>query len=484
LIQEAALESRLKTWYSQPSGIGEVLRVALPLMVSTASMTIMQFTDRMFLLWESQADMAGAMSAGVLSFAVAVFPFGIAAYVAAFVGQYYGAERHHRIGLVTWQAIFFCLACTPFVLATNVFAPQFFAAVQPDPDIVAAEIVYYRIMNFGAAAVLISTALAGYFSGRGSTRVVMIVDCAAAALNIALDYAWIFGHWGFPAWGVAGAAWATIVSQWAKVFVYFCLFLAPQARARFGTLSGCRIDWALMRRLVYYAAPTGLQLLIEVGGFTVLLFLVGQLREVDIAATSLALNINTLAFMPVWGISMATTALVGQRLGENRPDLAARASWSSIVIGSIYMVAFSAIYVLLPDVLLLPHQPQPITEEFIELRSLTIVLLRFVAVYCLCDALYIIFSGTLKGAGDTRFIMYASGILAVAAVGATWLGINYAGFGVLACWVVITTWVLLLGVVFAVRFLDGKWRDMRVIEPEDEEEPLETNLEMAADCTG
>jgi MATE family multidrug resistance protein len=462
----------------------DVLRVALPLMVSTASMTIMQFTDRMFLLWDSHAAMAGAMSAGVLSFAVAVFPFGVASYVAAFVGQYYGAGRPERIGLVVWQAIFLCLAFTPAVLATNFFAPEFFTAVQEDPHVRDAEIVYYQIMNYGAAAVLISVALAGYFSGRGATRVVMVVDCAAAALNIALDYAWIFGHWGFPEWGVAGAAWATLVSQWVKVAVYLCLFLAPTAQARFGTLSGCRLDWPLMRRLVYYAAPTGFQLLIEVGGFTILLLLVGRLGEIELAATSLAFNINSLAFMPVWGISMATTALVGQRLGENRPDLATRASWSAFAIGAVYMIVFSAIYLFLPDVLLRPHEPQPMTDEFLELRRVTIVLLRFVAVYCFCDALYMVFSGTLKGAGDTRFIMYASGVLATAAVAVTWLGLDYGGFGLLACWVVITAWILLLGVVFFARFLGGKWRDMRVIEPEVPEEPFEEHFGMAADFTG
>jgi MATE family multidrug resistance protein len=476
------MRSRLGNWYEGKGGVREVLRVALPLMVSMSSMTIMQFTDRMFLLWRSPADMAGSMSAGVLWFAAAVFPFGLASYVGAFVAQYQGAGRSQRIGLAVWQAIFLCLFCTPPLLATNFVAPAFFESLGHDPAIVEAEIIYYRIMNYGVAAHLVGAALAGFFSGRGATRTVMVVDSSAAALNIILDYAWIFGAWGFPEWGIAGAAWATIVSQWIKAVVYFALFLRPAMQRRFGTLSGCRYDGPLMRRLVYYGAPSGLQMLIEVGGFSAYFMLVGQLGAIEFAATSLAFNINSLAFMPVWGISVATTTLVGQRLGENRPDLATRASWSALAIGFCYMLTFAAVYLLLPDVLLWPHQAHSSPEEFPALRDMTIVLLRFVAFYCIFDAGYMVLAGTLKGAGDTRFVLYSSAAFAAAAVAATWIGLSSGMFGLLGSWAVVTTWVSCLGIAYLLRFLGGKWRDMRVIEPEIEQEPPQAELVAADVC--
>jgi MATE family multidrug resistance protein len=237
-----------------------------------------------------------------------------------------------------------------------------------------------------------------------------------------------------------------------------------------------------MRRLVYYGAPSGLQMLIEVGGFSAYFMLVGQLGAREFAATSLAFNINSLAFMPVWGISVATTTLVGQRLGEERPDLATRASWSALAIGFSYMLAFAAIYVLLPDVLLWPHQSQSSPEEFPALRDLTIVLLRFVAFYCLFDAGYMVLAGTLKGAGDTRFVLYSSAVCAAAAVAVTWVGLSNEFFGLLGSWAVVTTWVSLLGISYFLRFLGGKWREMRVIEPEIDQEPVESEL-VVADCS-
>lgn len=462
----------LRTWYRQPSGGGEVLRLMLPLVISTTSWTVMQFTDRVFLFKYSEHALAAALPAAMLSFAVACFPLGLVSYVNTFVAQYHGAGRPRRIGLAIWQAVFFTLAISPLILATNWIAPDVFAAADHGEGIVELEVIYYQALNFGSPAIVLSAALSAFFTGRGKTRVVMVVDMLAAVLNIALDYAWIFGVWGFPEWGIAGAAWATVVSLWAKTMVYFVLFLRPEAQRVFGTLAGLRYDTALMRRMLWFALPSGVQMLIEVAGFTVLLFLLGQLGPLQLAATSLAFNINSLAFMPVYGAGIATATLVGQRLGENQPDLAARATWTSFAIAAVYMAIFSAIYLLLPEQLLRIYELVARSNtNFAELRDLTVVLLRFVAAYSMFDAMYTVFAGALKGAGDTRFIMWTATLFSALAVIVTWAGLEQANFGVLACWATITGWICALGIAYWLRFVGGKWRTMRVIEPELEEEP-------------
>jgi MATE family multidrug resistance protein len=113
---------------------------------------------------------------------------------------------------------------------------------------------------------------------------------------------------------------------------------------------------------------------------------------------------------------------------------------------------------------------------------MTIVLLRFVAFYCIFDAGYMVLAGTLKGAGDTRFVLYSSAAFAAAAVAATWIGLSSGMFGLLGSWAVVTTWVSCLGIAYLLRFLGGKWRDMRVIEPEIEQEPPQAELVAADVC--
>jgi len=172
---------------------------------------------------------------------------------------------------------------------------------------------------------VIAAAMSSFFTGRGSTRTVMVVDSSAAALNILLDYAWIFGHWGFSAWGIEGTAWATVVAHWFKVLCYGLLLMHPAYRTKYQLITGRRYDAALMHRLWRYGAPNGLQMLVKVSAFTLFIFLIGRLGPDAMVATTLAFNVNMFVFAPLMlGMGIAVSTIVGQQLGRNRPGLAPR----------------------------------------------------------------------------------------------------------------------------------------------------------------
>jgi multidrug resistance protein, MATE family len=443
--------------------------MAIPLIVSTAAWTVMNFTDRMFLLWYHKASMAAALPAGMLHFALVCFPLGVASYVNTFVAQYYGAGQPRRIGPAVWQGIRFGLYCFPLFLAMIPASPWIFHAAGHKPELAALEALYFQTALFGAGAEIMAASMAAFFTGRGVTWVVMVVDSSASALNIVLDYAWIFGHWGFPELGIEGAAWATVVSLWARVIVYAVLMLLPRFRQRYRTWSGRRFNAQLFRRLLRFGGPSGLQMFVEIAGFTLFLLLVGNLGEDAMAATTLAFNVNCLAFVPTLGLGMALSVLVGQQLGRNNPHLAARATWTSLCIALGYMGTMALVYVLFPGLLLKGHEWGMSPAEFVKFASLrhtTVVLLRFVAAYCLFDAMTVVFTGALKGAGDTRFIMIVSLLLTPMPVAIAWAGIYFFDFGLIWCWIAITLWICSLGVIYLARFLQGRWRHMRVIEPE------------------
>lgn len=441
-----------------------MLSIALPLIASTVSWTIMIFTDRVFLAWYSPAAVAAALPAGMLSFAVICFPLGLAAYVNTFVAQYHGAGRNERIGVAVWQAIFVGLATVPLAVLTIPLAPRIIEAVDHDPDVTAYEVDYYQAVCAGEATLVLIAALSAFFTGRGEVRTVMIVDSSAAALNIVLDYLWIFGHAGFPRMGPAGAAWATTAATWLRLAVYTFLWFRPKFRQTYQTLAGCRFDRDLFGRLLWFGFPNGVQYLFEVGSFSVFLMLVGQFGERPLAASNLSFNLNSLAFMPVVGIGLAASTLVGQHLGENRPDLAARSTWSAFALGAALMVPVAALYVFAPHLLLVAYSLNSRPEHFAELEDLASLLLRFVAAYCLFDAMNVILSGALKGAGDTQFVLLTTLSAALVAGAGCWLGVKVFGLGLYFCWSVLTGWVCVLGLVFLGRFLQGRWRTMRVIE--------------------
>jgi MATE family multidrug resistance protein len=454
-----------ENWWTRPCGGREVLALALPLVVSMGSWSLMNFVDRMFLLWHSTSAMAAALPAGMLYFTLICFPLGVAMYVNTFVAQYEGAQRPERIGAVVGQGMRIGLYVMPLFLATIPLAPAVFRLAGHRGQVASFEVIYYQVLCFGAAAQVTATVMSSFFSGRGRTGVVMAVDCTAALLNVALDYAWIFGHWGLPALGIEGAAWATVVSLWARVALYGGIMLRPALREKYRLIAPRRFDPALMRRLLRYGGPNGLQLLIEVAAFAVFILLIGQLGETAMAATTLAFNVNSVAWVPMMGMGIAVTTLVGQQLGRDCPALAVRATWTSFGMAQAYLSIMAALYVLAPDVFLMGHASGTAPEQFARLRDVTVVLLRFVAVYSLFDAMNVVFVSAIKGAGDMRFILATSTIMSPLPVLAAWAGIRYGDWGLTWCWAVITTWICALGLIYLARFLQGRWQQMRVIEP-------------------
>jgi len=164
-----------------------MMRLALPLVISTASWTVMNFTDRMFLLWYSTESMAAAMPAGMFYFAVLCFPFGVCSYVTAFVAQYHGAGRPERIGVAVWQGVRIALFSVPLLLATSLLAPWVFSLSGHPPAVAGLETTYYQVLTLGGGGVLLSATFSSLFTGLGRTRVVMLVDTTGAVLNMVLD---------------------------------------------------------------------------------------------------------------------------------------------------------------------------------------------------------------------------------------------------------------------------------------------------------
>ena len=389
-----------RNWWSRPSGGREVLRVAAPLVVSSLSWTILTFIDRMMLNHVSGAAMAGAFSASIAWFAVASLPIGVCAYANTFVAQYDGAKQPERIGLVIWQAVWIALGCSLLFLIAVPFAPWFFGLAKHNTQITAYEVQFFQIMCLGGPALLITQSVASFYSGRGQTWVMMIVEATVDMICIGIDYCWIFGHFGFPAWGVAGAASATILCLWLKALIYLTLFLQPRYRDRFGTLAGLRWDGAFVKRMLYYGGPSGIQMFLDVTGFTVFILFVGQLGGVAAEATSMAFSVSSLAFMPIYGVHIATSVLVGERLGENRDDLAASVTITALQMALGYMLVISLLYFFVPGIFLTGFFSPEVVQvtDQAAVRHVAAMLLQFVAAYNLLDATQMIFVGSLKGA--------------------------------------------------------------------------------------
>ncbi|HEV3083523.1 MAG TPA: MATE family efflux transporter [Gemmataceae bacterium] len=451
-----------KHWY-QEAGALELLRLAIPLILSSSFLTLQLFVDRVLLSQSSHEAIAASMPAAAVYWTAIMFLQYTANYATTFVAQYVGAGRPERVGPSVWQSLYFSVLGGLGFFALLPLAEPLFRMIGHAAAVQEQEILYLRCLCFAALPALIVASVNSFFAGRGETWIVAVIDATGMTINAVLAYALIFGHWGLPEMGIRGAGWATVIGSAVSALLGLALFFQAKYRARFGTLSGWRFDPELFRRMMRFGLPNGVQAMLDGLSFTVFLSLLGRIGEDQLAASNIAFAINIVGLLPMLGMGQAVGVVVGQRLGQDRPDLATRSTWMGFWMALVYISAGVLLYVLAPGACMYFFRNER-DPNWAHVAELVPVLLRFVAVYSLFDTMNIVFSFALRGAGDTRFVTIVSLFLAwPIMVLPTWAAWKF-GWGLYWAWGFASAYVIALGITFLLRFQAGKWKSMRVIE--------------------
>lgn len=446
-----------------PGGARELLRLAWPLVLSNSFWTLQLTVDRILLGWSSSDDMAASMAGTWLFWIPVALLQNTASYATTFVAQYTGAEQPHRVGPAVWQAILFSVATGLAFLGFLPFIESIIALGGHSARLQELETMFCECLCFAALPFVVTAAVSSFFAGRGDSRTVLFINAVGLVVNGVLDYAWIFGHWGFPAMGIAGAGWATVTGTSVSAVLAIALMLRSRHRAAYNT-TAWQFDGELFRRLMKYGLPNGLLGALDVLAFTVFFFLVGRLGEVEFAASSIAFTLNMISFLPAFGLGQAVSVLVGQRLGENHPQLAERTTWTGLWLALVYMSLVAAMYMLIPDALTQLFQSEEDPSKWDRIAPLVPFLLKFIALYSVFDGVNLVFSFALRGAGDTRFVTaVAVGLAWPIMVLPTWAACEH-GWGLTWAWTFVTAYILLLAVVYWLRFRQRRWQSMRVID--------------------
>ena len=436
--------------------------------MSTAAVTVMEFTDRVFLSNYSLDAISAATPAGIAAFLFILFFSGVSGYGTVFIAQYSGAGAQDRIGSAIWQIIYFSLASGLALVGISFLAVPIFKLGGHAPEIQRLEVIYFSILCQGAVLNVAGTGLASFYTGRGLTRPVMMINAAGMLFNIPLDYALINGIWWFPELGITGAAIATVAS-WGLILVCFVVLIFTRTNEhRYRIYSARSFDRKLFVRLLQFGMPGALQFCMDIFAFAFFIFMVGRIGKIELAATNIVIAINSLAFMPAMGFSQGVSSLVGQDLGRRQPQQARYAVWSAIHLLLFYILVLDFFYILTPQYLISLFIPAgQAGSSYSAIISTSVTLLRIVALYVFLDALYMAFVGALRGAGDTHFIMWAIGIASlVVMIIPVYVGITYFQMGVYYAWICTTLFIMALFTITSLRYRQGKWEKMLVVEKE------------------
>ena len=460
--------NKLRQRWSNPGGYHETLAIAFPLILSTSSWSILMFVDRLFLTWFSEDSIAASVPAGVVQFTAVSLFLGTAMYVSTFVAQYFGSNQKEKIGCAVWQGIYFSFSAMIFMLLLIPLAGPIFSLANHSESVQILERKYFVILCYGGFFPVASSAISSFFSGLGRTWTVMWVNFIGVGINIILDYALIFGKFGSPRLGIEGAAIASVIGMAFTFFLFLIFFLKPRYRLEFETWKGRNFNFDVLKQLIIYGLPNGIQFTISIFGYTFFIMMVGRYGLTELAATNITLSINNLAFMPLVGLGIAVSVMVGQNLGNNNPQQAEYSVWSAFHIGFAYSALLAALYTLIPGFFLAPFGKELDPGRFKEITAYSIILLQFVAIYSMFDAVNFVFSAAIKGAGDTRFVMklillLSTTILIIPA----YLVVNVLELHLFYAWACMTVYSLITAIAFVIRFKQGKWKKMLVIEPSE-----------------
>ena len=448
------------------SSYRDVFRVSLPLVISMTTTVVMTFTDRIFLANYSIDAIAAALPAGIAAFVFMSFFADTAGYTNVIIAQYTGAGALQRVGGALWQGIHFAILAWLIMVGLSFCSDPLFRWVGHSTDVRQLEVIYFRVLCLGSGFNIIGMSFSSFFSGRGVTRPVMIIHIIAMFLNVPLDYALINGIWIFPELGILGAATATVIS-WATATLLLGVIIFTRENNRiYQVWKNRAFDGDLFRRLLRFGIPSSLQFSLDVFAFGFFVLMVGRIGKIELAVTNIAISLDSVSFRPLVGFALGTSTLVGQALGRNRPDEAVAAAKATMGIVASYISVLILLYVFMPQPLLDLFRPRDVSSQnFVIIKDMGVIVLRFVAAYLLLDGLYMISTAVLKGAGDTKFIMWSIGFFSLfGMILPLYIGIEFFGLGVYFAWTCTLLFLCQLAGITFWRFYQGKWKKMRVIE--------------------
>ena len=389
------------------SNLRALLALAGPIAVSQVAQTSLGFVDTV-MVGRLGAGALAAVSIGVaVHYTALMLALGTVMAVGPLASQAHGAGDAREVARYTRQGLWLATLLAPVVVVAEWSAPYWVHLLRQDPDVTPVIGEYLRAVSWSAWPFLAFSALRAWFESVGRPGPVTAIAVSGVGVNAIANYAFVFGHFGASALGAVGAGYATSVS-----YGYLFLALAAYALSNSGLRAYHVLDrlrrpaWAYLRELCRVGIPMGVSFSLEVGFFSAMGILVGQLGTVQLAAHQISLQMASLSFMLPLAISMAVSIRVGNLVGAGQPARATEAGWLAVGVGGGIMVLSATAYLLVPDAIVALFLGEGATVgEGLAVAELAGGLLLLAGGFQVFDGVQAVTAGSLRGLKDTFYPM-------------------------------------------------------------------------------
>ncbi len=432
----------------------EVWKLSGPVVIGMISQTLMNTVDTAMVGRLGAAQLAATGMGGIMCW---TFIAGLGALhvgVQAIAARRFGEKKMHEAGKVLDNAILLAVLLGFGGAAIVIPLLHFLMPFLVNDQVVAgytSDYIDYRLM--GLVSVLLIRAFMGFFDGVGQTNMHMRVAILANALNLFFNWIFIYGNLGMPRMETGGAGIASTLGSTFGALYFFLMALKKERREPLQYFQPGNLSGYVRKRILRLAIPSSIHAFLVMLGFSVFVTLMAQLGTIEMAATNVAHTISSLSWLPGAGIGIGVATLIGQKLGEKNARMAEEYGWEAVRLGVLIMGTMGAIYVIFARPVLGLFSDDSMVIEA------AIVPLRIIGMLQMFDAVGMVLSFALDGAGMNKWIMWTEiSINWLLFLPLTWVLSFVFPFGVNGGFVAMGLYILAFAFMCFLKFKGGSWK--------------------------
>lgn len=435
------------------------------MILARATQSVIGFTDALLIAPLGQESLAAVTTGALNTFAFIILPMGTVFIVQSFAAQLRGRGELSSVKRYAVYGLLLSLLAGLFALLALPFVDSLLGALGFVGNVRTLMAQYVAIRLLSVAPAVGMEALGNWYGGLGNTRMGMIAAVVTMLANLLGAYLFIQPHFGMPGYGVAGAAWASVASSTLGFLVIgFCFVRGVGYEAMPSSLA---LRASELLRTLRFGLPNGVNWFLEFSAFVLFInIMVGHLGTATLAAFNVVLQLNSIAFMPAFGLASAGAIMVGEAIGGSAQERVWPIVKMTALVAGSFMSAVGVFYLCFSDPIMRLFADN--AESAAELAEIGGAMLGLSALWQLFDALGLTFGEALRAAGDTTWTMIARIVLAWF----VFMPLGYAAVfvysgGVVGVMGAIIVYILLIAFALSARFATGRWRSIDLVgEPQ------------------
>lgn len=475
-MEEVEVKKDFKINITDSNDIQKVtMKLALPAILEMTMQTLLGFAD-MAMVGSLGAVAIAAVGLGDMPIMTLMAIFAaLGTGATALVARHVGAKEQEKATETARQSLVIGVLAGILVSFLVVFfAPQIIDFMGAEPDAAPYAIEYITYTGSAMVFLIISVVMGGVLRGCGDTKTPMYANGLANILNIIGNFLLIYNSATYvinipfaetpvalflpgAGLGVGGAALSTAISRVISSLIIMYVLFSGRAPIKFTFKDKYRINIEIIKRILNIGTPAAMEQLSMRVGQMLYGRKVAMLGTVMYASHRIALTAESVSFMPGFGFALAATTLVGQYLGAKKPEMSEKSGYEANKLALLFMTVLGLVFFFFPEVFILLFTRDP------EIIANASICLKLVAIAQPFLAAVMVFSGALRGAGDTRYVMINTiiGVWGIRLLG-TYILIDFFHFGLLGAWIGMVADLLVRGTLNFMRFRSGKWKYIKM----------------------